>query len=61
MSDGDKEITSLRVFSSGGGYNVKFTIFCKEKGWSSWGNAGDELSFGPSHPIESISILISQD
>lgn len=61
VSDGDKEITSLKVLSSAGGYNVKFTIYCKEKGWSTWGNAGDELSFGPSHPIESISILITRN
>ena len=61
VSDGGIEITSLKVISSAGGYNIKFTIFCKEKGWSSWANAGDELSFGPSYPIESVSIIIKQD
>lgn len=61
VSDEGREITSLKVLSSAGGYNIKFTIFCKEKGWSAWANAGDELSFGPSNPIETVSIIIRQD
>jgi len=61
VSDGGKEITSLKVLSSAGGYNIKFTIFCKDKGWSPWADAGDELSFGVSNPIESVSIMISGD
>jgi hypothetical protein len=61
VSDGGKEITSLKVLSSAGGYNIKFAVFCKEKGWSTWANAGEELSFGTSYPIESVSIIIKQD
>lgn len=61
VSDGGKTITSLRVLSSAGGYNIKFTIFCKDKGWSPWADAGKELSFGPSYPIESVSIMIQGD
>ncbi len=58
VSDGDKVITSLKVLLSAGGYNIRFAIFCKEKGWSPWAEAGSELSFGASNPIESVSIMI---
>jgi len=61
VSGNGNAITSLKLLTSAGGYNITFTVYCKAKGWSSWGNTGDELGFGPSYPIESIAIRIENE
>ncbi len=61
VSGNGRSITSLKLLSSAGGYNIMFTVYCKAKGWSSWGKPGDELGFGPDYPIESISLWINAE